>query len=221
MSSAPTRTRADAKRDAQRRTRLMYAAIGLAVVVFAVLLAVLSTREQANAVTVEEFAGRPSITGDALPPALEDPASDPMLGAPVPLVEGSDLTGAAQRIGDGEGPELEMFVASWCPACQQELPEVVSWMDEGGLPVEVELTAVVTGLDSSRPNWPPDAWLTEEGYTGEVLVDDAEGSVAQAYGLTGTPFWVALNDDGEVVARIAGLLDTTQMTALAEAAIAN
>ena len=125
--------------------------------------------------------------------------------------------GAAQRI---EGPELVMFLASWCPACQQELPDVVSWMDAGGLPAGVELTAVVTGLDSTRPNWPPDAWLAEEGYAGEVLIDDAEGSVAQAYGLTGTPFWVALNGDGEVVARIAGLLDTTQLTALAEAAAA-
>jgi thiol-disulfide isomerase/thioredoxin len=71
-----------------------------------------------------------------------------------------------------------MFLASWCPACQAELPEVVTWLEQGNLPADVELTAIATGLDAGRPNWPPDAWFEAEGYDGRVLVDDADGQVA-------------------------------------------
>jgi cytochrome c biogenesis protein CcmG, thiol:disulfide interchange protein DsbE len=215
-----TATQRDAKRRAQRRRQLLLAGIATGVVILAVLVAVLSTGEQERAVSVEDIAGDPAISGDPLP-TLPESGEDPTAGAPAPVVDGADFAGTPVSIGDTGTPELVMFMAAWCPACQQELPEVVSWMEQDGLPDGVELTSVATGLDASRPNWPPDAWFEEEGYTGRILVDDAEGSVAQAYGLSATPFWVALDADGQVVARVAGLLDATQMTALAEAAQAS
>lgn len=212
-----TKTRGDAKRREQRRRQLLLAGIAAGVVILAVLVAVLSMGEQERAVSVEDLAGDPAISGDPLP-TLPQSGEDPTAGSSAPVVDGADFASTPVSIGDTGSPELVMFMASWCPACQQELPEVVSWVEQGGLPEGVELTAVVTGLDASRPNWPPDAWFEEEGYTGRVVVDDAEGSVAQAYGLSATPFWVALDADGQVVVRVAGLLDATQMTALAEAA---
>lgn len=220
MSKAAVAHRGEAKRRAQRRSQLIYAVVGLGVVVLVVLVAVLSTGEREAAVSVEDLAGDPVIDGDPLPP-LPGSGDDPVVGAAAPVVEGAGFDGSAATIGGSGTAELVMFMASWCPACQQELPEVVGWLEQGDLPDGVELTAVATGLDTSRPNWPPDAWFEEEGYTGGVLVDDAEGSVARTYGLSATPFWVALDADGRVVARIAGLLDTTQMTALAEAALAS
>lgn len=219
MSNA-TKMRGDAKRRAQRRRQLILAGIAAGVVLLAVLVAVLSTGEQERAVSVEDLAGDPAISGDPLP-TLPESGEDPTVGASAPVVDGADFAGTPVSIGDTGTPELVMFMASWCPACQQELPEVVSWLEQGGLPDGVELTSVATGLDDSRPNWPPDAWFEEEGYTGRILVDDAEGSVAQAYGLSATPFWVALDADGQVVARVAGLLDASQMTTLAEAAQAS
>ena len=216
MSNAAT-ARREANRRAQRRRQLLYAGIAVVVVVLVVLVAVLSMGERDAAVSVEDIAGDPVVSGEPLA-TLPSSGADPLVGEPAPTVEGADFAGTPVSIGDGSSPELVMFMASWCPACQQELPEVVSWMEQGGLPDGVELTSVTTGLDASRPNWPPDAWYEEEGYTGRILVDDAEGSVAQAYGLSATPFWVALDADGQVVARIAGLLDATQMSALAEAA---
>jgi cytochrome c biogenesis protein CcmG, thiol:disulfide interchange protein DsbE len=218
--SKTTSARGDARRRAERRTRWIYAAVALGVVVLAVLIAALSIGEREDAVSVDDLAGDPTISGDpliALPPAGTDPA----VGERGPLVDGTDFDRSPEVIGGSGAPELVMFMASWCPACQQELPEVVRWMDQEGLPEGVELTAVATGLDASRPNWPPDAWFEEEGYTGRVLVEDADGSVAQAYGLSATPFWVALDAEGQVVARHAGMIDTTQMTALADAARAS
>ncbi len=167
-----------------------------------------------SAASVEEVAGDPTVTGDALPP-LEDPATDPTLGAPVPEVVGAGFDGA-DGVTIGDGAELVVFLASWCPACQAEVPELVEWVEAGGLPDDVELIAVVTGLDATRPNWPPQEWLEEEGWPGAVLVDDADGSVAEAYGLSGTPFTVAARD-GEVVARVAGQLPAGGFDQLAAA----
>ena len=187
-------------------------------VALAILIAVLSTDETSSAVTLEEVAGTPTISGEPLPPPPEDPTTDPAIGTSAPVVEGTGFEGEQVTIGDAGTGELVMFVASWCPACQEELPQVVDWMAAGGLPEDVELTTVVTSLDETRPNWPPQDWLDEEGFTGEVLVDDAEGSVADAYGLTGTPYWVVLDSDGEVLIRFAGVLDSAQLDDLAQLA---
>lgn len=161
---------------------------------------------------LEEVAGDPSVSGEPLPPFGDGP--DPTLGSAAPVVSGADFDGTATTV--GEGTELLVFLASWCPHCQAELPELVEWLEAGNLPEDVTLTAVVTGLDPQAPNWPPQDWLDDEGYTGPVLVDDADATVAAAYGMSGTPFWVAL-DDGEVVARVSGRLGMDQVAQLASA----
>lgn len=157
---------------------------------------------------VAEVAGEPTIEGDALP-TLPDGNQDPAAGQPAPVVEGSGFDGESMTIGE-DGTELVMFVASWCPACQEELPMVVDWLEADSLPDDVELKTVVTGLDDTRPNWPPQDWLEREDFDQPVLVDDAEGSVATAYGMSATPFWMALQD-GEVVGRVAGVLEPEQL----------
>jgi cytochrome c biogenesis protein CcmG, thiol:disulfide interchange protein DsbE len=182
---------------ASPRRLLLY--VGTAVVVGALLFAAFGLDNDTGP-DVDEVAGSPSVSGQDLPP-LPD-GEDPALGTTAPVTTGAGFDGQERTIGD-DGAELVVFLASWCPACQAELPELVEWMQAGGPPDDVELTAVVTGLDPDRPNWPPQDWLEEEGYDGATLIDDADGSVAQAYGLSGTPFWVVLRD-GEVVSRAAG-----------------
>jgi cytochrome c biogenesis protein CcmG, thiol:disulfide interchange protein DsbE len=191
---------------------------GVAVLVVAVLIGVFTASDRPEArVSVDELAGEPVMVGEDLPRFEGDPASDPTLGTRPPVVTGAGFDGGEVIIGESGRPQLLMFLASWCPACQAELPEVVEWLEQGNLPDEVELIAIATGLDSSRDNWPPDEWFDREGYDGPVLVDDADGTVAQAYGLNATPYWVVLDGDGEVVFRIAGMIDMQQLTALANA----
>jgi thiol-disulfide isomerase/thioredoxin len=214
--SARTSQREAARRKATRQ-RLVLVIAGIGVLLLAVAIAVLSTGDTDEVPTVEDLAGSPAILGDDLPPPPAPPTEDPHAGAEAPVVNGSDFSGGSVTIGGSGRPQLLMFVASWCPACQQELPEVVAWLDEGGLPDGVEFTTVVTGLDDNRPNWPPTDWLEGEGYDGRVLVDDAEGSVARAYGLPGTPYWVGLDEGGTVVHRSSGMLPREQMDRLAQA----
>ncbi|MEX0835106.1 MAG: TlpA disulfide reductase family protein [Nitriliruptor sp.] len=192
------------------RTLLLYA--GLAVVAAALLFAAFGL-ESDTGPTLEEVAGDPTIEGEVLPVLPE--GEDPAVGTTAPVVAGADFDGDPTTIGDAEA-EMIVFLASWCPACQAELPELVEWMEGGGLPDGVELTAVSTGLDPNRPPWPPEGWLIDRGgYNGDVLVDDADGSVAAAYGLSGTPFWVVLQD-GQVVARAAGQLGMDQVGSIAQ-----
>lgn len=189
--------------------------IGVVVAVGAVLFAAFGLDADADRPTVGDLAGSPTIEGAPLP-TFTDPASDDVAGQPAPVVTGTDFDGAPTTIGAPGSPQILLFMASWCPSCQQELPQVVSWLDAGRLPDGVELTAVLTGLDDSRPNWPPDRWIEREGYTGPVLIDDAAGAAGAAYGLSGTPYWVFVDANGAVVRRHAGMLPMESVDATAQ-----
>lgn len=217
MSSSPNRRQPvrPAGRSGASPSRLVPIAVGVAVVAFAVLIGVLSTREQADRVAVDDIAGTVTIEGARLAPFGGEPGTDPFRGQPAPIVAGAGFDGSPVTLGGGQGrPQIVAFMASWCPACQQELPVMVDWIDAGGVPEDVALVVVSTGLDDRRPNWPPNAWLDEEGYTGPVLVDDAAGSVAGAFGLSATPFWVVIDAQGDIAFRFAGMLSQQQMAEL-------
>lgn len=167
-------------------------------------------------VPVDEVAGELSIEGEPIGPPPEDPSADPAIGGPSPVITSQDLDGQSVTIGEAGTPQLVMFMASWCPICDQELPEVVSWLESGGLPDDVELTSVSTGLDARRPNWPPQDWYDRHGYDGRVLVDDEDGTASGTFGMPATPYWVAIDADGNIVQRFSGAIGQDQMTALAQ-----
>jgi hypothetical protein len=60
-------------------------------------------------------------------------------------------------------------------------------------------------------------WLENEGWTAPVIVDDEDGSVSNAFGLSGFPFWVAVDGGGSVVFRQTGPLSTSDLEGWAEA----
>jgi len=66
----------------------------------------------------------------------------------------------------------------------------------------VDVYAVSTWADASKPNFPPGRWLREEGWPVPTLVDDKDSSVGRAFGLHGTPFWVFLDGTGRVAGRL-------------------
>lgn len=198
-----------------RRRALLIGLVAVVVVGFIVLISWLSVGESGSRVTLSDIAGDPVIDGEPLLPAAQDPASDPEIGTTVPVVRGADFDGTPVTIGEPGTPQLLMFMAHWCPACDEELRSVSPWLNAGNLPDEVELIAVATSFDPARPNWPPDEWFAGQDYPGPILVDDVSSSVSRAFGLTATPFWVAIDADGEVVARIAGMIPVEQIEALA------
>ena len=67
------------------------------------------------------------------------------------------------------------------------------------------------GVNASRPNYPPSAWLEREDWTIPTMIDDTDGT---AYGLTAYPDFVAVKADGTVAARATGQLTLEQLQAL-------
>ena len=141
----------------------------------------------------------PSFTGDS---------TDPAVGLTAPRVDGAGFDGTAESIGGKtDKPTLIMFVAHWCPHCQREVPRVVEWRANGVIPEAVNLVIVSTSVVPERGNYPASTWLSDAGWTGRIMADDASSTGALAYGLTSFPYFVALDADGTVVARGSGELD--------------
>lgn len=155
--------------------------------------------EQTQPVTVE---------GEGLPPHGE--GTDPAVGQPAPTLEGRSFDGSPLTVGDDGRPKVLVFLAHWCPHCQAEVPRLADWLAENGLPSDVDVYAIATATDPRRPNYPPSAWLEREGFTVPTLADDEQGTAAEAFGLSSFPFFVAVDADGQVVARASGELTMEQ-----------
>lgn len=207
--------RAEAKRAAERRQRIIMVASGIGVLLLASVIAVLSVGESGSSLSTSDVARDVEVEGAALDVLDGDRAVDPAGGEPAPIVRGEDFDGTPVEIGGTGRPQLITFMASWCPACQQELPDITAWMQDDRLPDEVDLIAVATSLDAGRPNWPPQDWFEEVGFPGPILVDDTRSTVASTFGLSATPFWVAVDADGRVVQRSAGIIPLQELDALA------
>lgn len=157
------------------------------------------------------------VSGEPLGP-LPDGA-DAAVGRPAPLASGESFEGSQVAITENGRPKAILFVAHWCPHCQVEVPKIQSWLNGGGDTRGVDLVTVSTAVDEGQPNYPPSAWLEREGWTAPVMVDDAGGSVADAFGVSGYPFFVFLDREGRVTARASGEIAIEQFEAfLAQAA---
>lgn len=141
-------------------------------------------------------------SGDTLPPYQQ--GADSAVGSKAPEITGETFDGESVTITPGDGtPKAISFLAHWCPHCQREMPTVVDWADNGGLPEGVELIGVATGIDRNRPNFPPQDWFENEGWPGSNVVD-GDNSVARTYGLSNYPYWVLVDGEGNVVQRWSG-----------------
>ena len=214
--------RAESRRAAARRSSaprwVLPGLIAAAVVVAAVLAIVLSgsgtptgggsstvpptAASGAPAGSGSGIAAAPVITGTALP-ELQGPTADAAIGQPAPEVEGVDFAGTPVAIKADGRPKVVIFLAHWCPHCQDEVPRVQAWVNAGGVPDGVDLVSVATAIDPAAPNYPPDAWLTREGWTQPVMVDP-RNTIAKSYGLSAFPFWVIIGPDGTVQRRFVG-----------------
>ncbi|MFM9014446.1 MAG: TlpA family protein disulfide reductase, partial [Gemmatimonadota bacterium] len=113
-------------------------------------------------------------------------------------------------------PQVIVFFAHWCPHCQREVPIIVS-LAKGGTFDGIALGGVSTGTTDQAVNYPPSAWLDRVGWPAPVLVDTANQTAAEAYGLTGYPFLVFVNEDGTVAGRWSGEMPEADLEAVVEA----
>lgn len=154
-----------------------------------------------------------TVAGDPLP--LFDPGDpDPALGTSAPIVSTTSLAnGADITLGAGRARVVGFF-AHWCPHCQREVPELVTWLNENQLPPNTEFIAVSTAVASDRGNYPPSEWFTREGWPTPIVVDDESNTILGAYGFSGFPAFIAIDVNGTVIARAGGNIGADGVAAL-------
>ena len=117
-------------------------------------------------------------------------------------VSGTDFTEQPVTLEAGGEPPVVLFLAQVPP-----LPAGGPAMQSGSMGAVCRKGPRFYPLPLRRtrrfPNFPPAAWLEDEGWTPPVLVDDEAGT-ALKLGLSAFPFWVFLDSEGNVAARAVG-----------------
>ena len=146
-----------------------------------------------------------TVTGTPLDPFEMSGADDPSIGTEAPVVEGESFDGTAMTIGGPtENPTMVVFLAHWCPHCNEEVPVLISLDDDGSLPDDLDVIGVSTAVDAEAPNYPPSEWIDDRGWPWPTMADDDALTAISAMGGTSFPFLVVLDTDGTVLARRAG-----------------
>lgn len=173
--------------------------IGIAAVVFA---AVGGNDEETSGEQTRDV----TVTGSPVA-AFTGAVPDEAFGTEVPELSGENFAGDAVAITNDGRPKAVAFLAHWCPHCQAEVPRLADYLEQQGLPDEVDLYLVPTSTDRSQPNYPPEPWLVDAGL-GDIptLVDDDNGTAFTAAGGTGFPYFLFVDSDNNVSGRLSGEL---------------
>lgn len=168
-----------------------------------------------------------SISGEDLPPLpdtggfLPAAGEDEAVGLTIPTLTGQSFDESEVVIGPDDGrPKMVVFLAHWCPHCQSEVPQIQDWIESGDAPEGIDIYGVATGVDSTRPNYPPSRWISSEGWTPPVLLDDDAQSAASSWGLTGFPYFVFVDVEGNVWQRGSGEIPIADLDRLAQELVA-
>jgi thiol-disulfide isomerase/thioredoxin len=165
-----------------------------------------------------KFETAPSLTVDGTSlPGFESSNRDSAVGMTAPTIDTVDFQGQPVQVGGATGsPYALVFLAHWCPHCQAEVPRLVE-LAKGEQIAGVDVIGVPTGTTDEAPNYPPSEWLAGEDWPFAVALDTAKAKAAQAYGLTGYPYFVFVDAQGKVAGRASGEIEPDQIEAIFQA----
>lgn len=163
-------------REGRRGRMVLWASLGVAALT-AALIAVIASAEPASQVV----------------------ASSPLLGDAAPAISGPGLAGGHYSLAQFRDEwVLVNFMATWCPPCQQEMPQLLKFAEQHAKAADATvLTVVYDPADVSRLK----AFLAARGAHWPA-VDDPAASVS--YGVTGLPSSFLVAPDGTVYAYMPG-----------------
>ena len=161
------------------------------------------------------------ITVEGAPLAPYDGAPvDLAVGETAPVVAGESFDGTPITIGGPtENPTLVVFLAHWCPHCNDEIPELLALDAAGDLPENLDVIGVSTAVDPAAENYPPSEWIVEKDWSWPAMADDENSTAIKTYGGTSFPFTVVLDAEGNVLARRAGSATAAETEAFLAAAL--
>ena len=113
-----------------------------------------------------------TVDGDPLDP-FDSSLDDLAVGKVAPVVSGESFDGTPIAFGGPtENATLVVFLAHWCPHCNDEIPELLALDAAGELPDGLDVIGVSTAVDSTAPNYPPSDWVVEKGWEWPMMADD-------------------------------------------------
>jgi thiol-disulfide isomerase/thioredoxin len=124
--------------------------------------------------------------------------------------------GNAMSVGGATGDAtLYVFLAHWCPHCNDEIPELIELRNRDGLPDGVNVVGVSTGVDSTGPNYPPSEWILDKNWPSEwpMMADSVESTAFVVNGGSGFPYLMIVDADGNVLARDSGAKSAEDLAA--------
>ncbi|MEP7112060.1 MAG: TlpA disulfide reductase family protein [Ilumatobacteraceae bacterium] len=160
-----------------------------------------------------------TVEGAALPTPPESGA-DTAIGMTPPTVMGFHFDGTPVEITPGGRAKMVVFLAHWCPHCNNEIPVLQGWSDAGNAPANLDIVGVSTAVSAQRDNYPPSKWLADRAWAWPMLADSANSDAAQAYGVSGFPTLVIVGADGTVKVRSSGELPVADLDAMVKQALA-
>ena len=163
------------------------------------------------------------VTGDPLPGLDAVVDVDPAIGSAMPLVEGASFDGRPVTVGGPtDGPTLYVFLAHWCPHCNDEIPELIELENSDGIPEGVGIVAISTAVDETAPNYPPSDWLVNKNWPSQwpVMADSAESTSFIVNGGGGFPYLVIADADGNVLDRASGAKSAEELATWLEDTLA-
>ena len=139
--------------------------------------------------------GETTINGENLPQYGGENDDNIAVGLPGPLFSGPNQNSEIVSLEKNGNAKALLFLAHWCPHCQNEVPAVQEIINLMGVPDGVDVIAIATSIDRGRDNYPPQEWLAREGWS-ETQIYDLDKDIATAYGLTSFPYWQARCGEG-------------------------
>ena len=156
------------------------------------------------------------IRGKYLPKLVQG-YEDSALGWAAPEVKGVGLDGEEIYIGGEGSTTLIMVLAHWCPHCRNEVRELAPFLNETDSLNRVRMVTLLTSINDERANFPPHTWLDLEKWPVPSIVDTPSSQIATAYGISSFPFFIVINDKGEIALRMPGRLGLETLSRLLDA----
>jgi thiol-disulfide isomerase/thioredoxin len=223
---------------ASNKTPLIVAIV-LVVVAIVGLAAVIATRGGDDEPTLAEGETAPTnpvpdelagevrsvtVEGSALPP-LPSSGDDTAVGLTAPALVGESFDGSAVTTASEGGPVMVVFLAHWCPHCNNEIPRLIELEEAGRFPDDLKIVAVSTAARTDAPGFPPSEWIVDMEWPWLVMADDVDPAGiavgAEAFGVNSFPFITVVGADATVLARWSGESEPDDFIARLDAALAS
>lgn len=147
-------------------------------------------------------------TSQASEPTVEVATDDGVLGGlevgqRAPQFELETTEGQPVSLADYAGQQVILnFWATWCPPCREELPELIEFGEDTGIPV-LGVNATKNERLGKRD---VDAFLQEVPVSFPILLDET-GTVEKTYRVVALPTTYVIGPDGIITAKQVGPVD--------------